>query len=418
MIALFAAAAIFLLVDPFKFFAPSMKPARMPLNQGIAKTIGVAIQKEARPAKKAVLDLFDSHQLVLVGDYGFIREEDEFFNSLIPNLGSVSVSAVGVDFLLSTDQPAIDALIANPAFDEKQARQLIIHRDPFRSNRQQLEIIKTVWAVNHPDPIAQTAAPTSLRLLGLSVDWDVALFAAQQQNQRDPVVLKKVFRNGLPDEAIAKTLEAEVLAKNIKAIALVNRESVFTGFVEPNYESTQKIYGIGDTRRSGRILADSYGQAVCAVTFHVPWKDPRNQTGVTWPVSGQIDGAMGTLANGTIPAFPFALDLSSPSFSRLPIADSDYIQARPFKVKDKEFPAGPKQDRFLGEFGALYIVLNQISDLHPSDPIPDLITEQNKADAARFLAAQNPSRDKPAEMNKMIVQKFENLRGFFSQFRQ
>jgi len=410
------AAVVFMVFSTLGPSTRQEKPPRPGVSDVQADQMGQNLLKEAQPARQTVMKLFANHKIVYLGylSFGFIREETEFVTSLLPMLAENAVEVLAVDFLLADDQPKIDDLMTKAVFDEPLAKRLLSNRHPLLSSQQQLDMLKQAWLTNHPD--GQNMPSTKLRVIGLAITWNVQL-ALQSENNTDPELARQIMFNGLPDNAYARIMEQEAVAPNKKALVYVQRESTLFGFVEPAYKLHSEAFGLGDGKRMARILEEKYPGIGANIMFHTPWQDLKSSTGAGYPAGGNVDAALSKLNRKDWPAMPFALDFQEGSMSQLPIKDSSYNQAQPFKVKDKEIQPPPAIELQLKNLASVYVVLGNIGELNVSTPIPGFVDVSNLEHARKFLPPKEAVVNDPSKVNTMIEQNFAQYAQLLSQFK-
>lgn len=422
LLSLIMAAAVFIIFDPLSLITAKPHPPTPQIHEEQATELGKKLKAEALPAQKALLELFLQKQVLLLGDFMFIKEEGEFLAGLVKDLPGAGVAILAVDFLLADDQPAIDALLEATVFDEARARDLLARRNPFLANRQYLAIMRSAWETRQKSQ----GSTEPFRLLGLNIAWDFAAIQSGQSAGTSPD-LKKIFPRGLPDEAMAKTLVDTVLSKGSKALVFTMRDSSISRFDDPSYQQQTSLFDLGNPKRMGRILFDLYPGQIATVFFHGPWQNAASPLTLGYPAGGVVDAALRSLPKDQWPELPFALDLDNGSFGSWTVRDSDYVAPRQLRIMvadpanpgnqiEKTIPAPQAQERQFREFSSLYIVLGAIGSLNPYEAIPDLVTSANLPTVQKFIPLGTPERDSPPALNNMIAQQGQRIREILVQF--
>lgn len=197
----------------------------------------------AKPASQYVLDLFASHQVVILGELHNAREHKEFLLKLIPELyRKAGVRAIGWEFSRHGENGQLDKLVTAAAFQREAA--LDFARAQFFhdwDSKEHWDVIEAVWHLNH----SLSAGEEKMRLIGLQGNFDWL---------RDD--LTKI---GLAhDREMAAQVEKEILSTDKKGLVFVGRCHDFTHYEFPSSVNMGRPI-------MGNLLHKKYGERVFQV---------------------------------------------------------------------------------------------------------------------------------------------------------
>jgi hypothetical protein len=354
-----ALAVVFIMFNPFGWFEPPEQPL---IEVDSAEAESVYEELSALPAANAgetFGELFSRYPVVLAGELGAVAEEARFIAELVPLLPSMGVRILAMEHLLADDQEMIDRLLAGEEFDEYLAEELLFRRLVTWGYREYLDILRAAWEANR-------GADGPFRVLGLNVLQDYRGIETVE-DFRDPVKLREVMRNGVPDEYMADVLSREVIGRGQSALAFVTREKSFTGFLLKTHSEEMTAIGIEEERQMGRILFEEHGDRFATVLFHSPWPTSLTNSRAQYPVNGVIDAALDRLEADGSPGYPLYIDLRE-----LDIAPDVLIRNTNYAIgynSERE----PENTLRFADMAELYIVLGRIEDLSGATPIDGFV---------------------------------------------
>ena len=114
----------------------------LPIDKA-AKELGVI----AKPPIQYVVDKFDQHDVVFLGESHYVKENLEFLQELIPALYEAGVHALVWEFANDHQQDKLDRLTTSDKFDAELADQLMADWYGF-GYREYRDVYETVWRLN------------------------------------------------------------------------------------------------------------------------------------------------------------------------------------------------------------------------------------------------------------------------------
>ena len=78
-----------------------------------------------------VLGKFEDHDIVLLGEMHYIRQQVEFYHRLIPLLPEHGITLFATEFGRREDQALIDELLGKKEFDVALAKRIMLHQEAF-----------------------------------------------------------------------------------------------------------------------------------------------------------------------------------------------------------------------------------------------------------------------------------------------
>jgi len=384
----------FVFVDPFSLFERNNIPT-MRVNSEIRESMVRFTNQAPTPERFVVEALQDDADVVLIGETGFVKQQLEFAASLIPELAEAGITHLGFQYARIEDQQLVDDLITATNFDEQLAEQILFNHMVILGYQEHVNVFRAAWQANRNR--AEGEPPFRIIALGLTPDYTRI---NEQADAEDPEVLARVFARGIPDQAMAKAIQEQILDAGHKAAVYVKQEHAFTDFEQPIYAQNMEEAGFSNQKRAGNILRDRYGDRVIGALIHSPVRESRSQIGYGYPVGGVLDEIIEELPEGQ--------------------------KARGFYVAESPFADAPIQSDALTEgldteltFQELtdaYITIVPISEYVPVTPIEGFIDESNIERAIREFPGPNPGDISPEEMNEYIAGSAATMSRIFEEF--
>ena len=400
------AVAMFMMIDPFRLFTPAPAPTMVAATKEQGDKFTPAFKADSRVPSELLTQLFQEKQVVLFGNQNLIREELLFLTSVTAQLPSLGVPFLGVDFLLASDQPAIDALLAQATFDPQAARSLLFRRLPLWGYEEYVQVIQASWQA-HQGTLG-SAQPFRLIGLGMSLDYTSL---KDQEDFKNVEKMKQVFAQGVPDqrsaEVVVKTLGSVTDKKVAKMAIFGPRASSYLRFQDRSFAQELAKYGLPDAKRLGNYLAEALGIEACAsVWMHSPWDYKKSPNRVTFPADSVWDNVLRetrTYELGKTVAF----DLRTSVLGQATTLFSDFgLTAETQKT----------QAPLLRDLADVYVVFGPLNRLHSLTPIPDFITPANLDQANRLLPATMGAADSAPQMNESIRRLAEDYQKLLNSF--
>ena len=191
------------------------------------------LDKHAKPAQQYIIDLFEKHQIVIIGEFHNIKEQKDFVLDLIPLLyHEAGVRCIGWEFSRHTDNEQLESLVTAREFDREAALQFA--RDQLGhdwNSKEHWDFIERIWQLNNSLKPGQE----KLRFLGLDMDLDllkvsVVLTSQPQDSPEFKEVLTEVLNR---DKTMAQQVEKKIIDKGQKGLVFVGRCHDFTHYDFP-----------------------------------------------------------------------------------------------------------------------------------------------------------------------------------------
>ncbi len=327
------------------------------------------LEEHGRPPEEYVVSKFADHDVVFLGEYHRIRHDVVLVQRLIPYLDRAGVRNLGLEFLLASDQPLIDSLLAGATYDEGLARRLFWDQWPWWGYQEYVDILRAAWDLNHSR--ARGAPP--FRVLGLNSrgDWSRVW---KQGDLDDPEIRRSVRPEGSSDSVMAATIQREVLAKGEKALVYSGIYHAITRFRQPSDpDSTGRPRSFASQRMGNRIQAQ-IGDRCFLIFLHSPWPGAGGYSDAeVHPVDGVLDGLFAALPSGKR---RMGFDVAGSPLGRLPGRASYWGHAIP-DFRAEMFCDGWIYQKPLREYEGVHVV-------------PGWFNEGNRLDAIAQIANPDP----------------------------
>jgi hypothetical protein len=350
-----------------------------------------------------VADKFDTHDVVLLGEMHWKKQDVEFVRRLIPFLyHAKGVTAFAWEFGASEFQSEADALVNSPEFSRDNAI-AFMRKSNFSWNFEEyLNIIQTIWEVNHSVPEGQP----KIRFLQLGSEHN-----PRRMESPDPAIRRQARLNAAYDEKMGSIIETEVLRKHAKALWYSGLHHAFTHYTQPLF-----LFLKPHDIRGGTYLFQRYPDKIYLIQLSQPFYDRLLTLHIFLP------SVFGTHMN-YVPPFrgtfeqiyraykkPFAVDASHSFFGDLVDKHSYYSLDRWGGVSLREMSDG-------------YIVLCGIDEMQPVGLVPDWVTTSADLEEVKnvlppataagitdieallnYLKADNPQRSQFKDIARLFAQ--------------
>lgn len=387
------AVAFFFFIDPFRLFTGRRMPvARVDEETRIELAEFLANSPSAR---EQVLDLFDTADLVLIGETGYARQHVEFAADLIPVLQSAGIHHLGYQYALIEDQDEIDRLVTAPTFDEEVARRVLFNNLSVFGFQEHVDIFRAAWQVNRQR--ISSEPPFRIVALGNRLDYSAI---TSQDDVEDPEVMQRVFATGVPDQVMAEVMAEQFLDAGLKAAAFLQMDHAHTRFRRSGYEQELADLGFRDMQRAGNALYAEYGSRVVSAALHGPVRHARSPRGFAYPTAGIIETAAEALPDGRTAGF---------RTGQSPFADVAIVSDALARDSEGELT--------LKEYADAWLIVAPVKALSAVTPIEDFITDRNVAEAIRTFPGASPQDATVEDMNEFIVRNAEGMAEVFEEFR-
>ncbi|MEY4390864.1 MAG: hypothetical protein RLZZ400_607, partial [Actinomycetota bacterium] len=202
-------------------------------------------------AQRVVLDLFDSHDVVLLGEEHGIANNLQFVCDLIPNLAGVGVHNIALEFSAEEFQGQSDELLAADVYNPQIARDMLFGYNVGWPYLEYQQVHEAAWLFNRTHDAKVRLIHPSYRY-----DWSKWL------GDRSPENMRGVMHRGGYNEFRAARVSEVVLAGG-KLLGLFGAVHAFSD--SRNFE----VFGLGkDFMSLGMLLKQKYGIAVASVKLN------------------------------------------------------------------------------------------------------------------------------------------------------
>jgi len=384
--------AFLFIVDPFRWFESDNIP-RMRVNNEVQSDMLEHLES-APSADRYIVDSLRSHDIVMIGETGYVKQQLEFLAELIPALDAAGIRHLGYQYANRDDQQLIDELITGATFEESLAQRIMFNHMVILGYEEHRDVFRAAWQVNR----SKSEGEEPFRIVGISITPDYTLIR-EQNDIEDPEILQQVFANGIPDVVMAETVMNEIVNPGYRGVVYTKFEHSLTDFVQTQYSTSMAERGFPDQRRAGNLLAERLGDRVMTALFHTPLQDTRSRTGYGFPVGGLMDAMLDELPEGRRPGFS--------------VAGSPYGEA---PITSDVFTEGIEEDVTLEMLTDGYLLISKIADYETVTPIQNFITEENIDRARAEFPGADPGEVTVDEMNEFMAGTLTALTRVFEGF--
>jgi hypothetical protein len=394
LVAIAAAIGIVVVINPLQYLRGSgaKRPAADPAVLGPLRDFAVTHWKSP---EDYVVGALASHDIVFLGEFYRVRQDVQLAAALVPRLYAAGVRIMGVEYALSDDQPAIDALVNAPRWDEMKARHLLFDWMVTWGYQEYVDLFKAAWALNRGLP--RGAPPFRLLGLGVKQDWQ---YVVKDSDARDPAVVAKIYANGTPDAHMAGVVLHAVAARGEKALVFCGMNHVFTRWRSPAYLKYVTTMHLAETRLAGGIIRDAIGDRVFSIGLHAPWPDSSQKSGLGWAAGGVVDELIAALPEEKRSG---GWDTAGTPLGNLPVKSGAYAEGSPGLTIAALFDG--------------YVVQGPLAGYAPVTPIRDFVRPEDAAQAAAGYPGVKPTAPTVAQVNQSIVDEIQVLKNTLSQFK-
>jgi len=382
----------FLFLDPFGLFRPRRTVHRESFESSRLEALGAELEALGQAPDAYLLGMLDDHTVVFLGEFGRIREQVEFVRSILPRLYAEGHTAVGLSHVRAVDQESIDQVILAASFDEEAVRELLFRRKVLWGYREYLELFRTAWELN----AGRTEGQDPFQIVGLGARTEYS-HVRSAADMEDAAILRRVFPDGLPDEAMAEAVLNFVADTGRGLLVYTGIESSFTRFVDRQYAAAVSLQGIGREGRAGNLVYRELGDRVATVLLHSPWPDSGERGGLSYPLRGLLDALFEQNP------VPIGWSLGGTLLAEHPVERGLYVDGR--------------DDIRFGQMTCGYIMLSPLSNYRAVEAIPGFITANNLETAIAEFPGPTPPRASVSGLNNYIRSLAEDVEARLREFR-
>ncbi|MBN2128515.1 MAG: hypothetical protein JW741_03430 [Sedimentisphaerales bacterium] len=214
------------------------------------------LDRNARPAPEYVVRLFDTYQVVILGEEHNVKEHKDFVIDLIPRLyREAHVRWIGWEFSPDSKNERLEKLVSAPKYDAEAVLQFARDCNPGWNSREHWDIIKAVWQVNH----ARKPDDEKMHLIGLPHDLDVArmYIVARTKPVDSPEFQEVLDENIRYDRTMAQTAAEHIVRKGHKGLLFVGLGHDWTRYQYPPEAAFGRTY-----KTMGGLLKEKWADRV------------------------------------------------------------------------------------------------------------------------------------------------------------
>jgi hypothetical protein len=353
------------------------------LDPALRDTLQTWLAEHGTGTLDYVVGLFDTHDVVLLGEVHYVKQNVVFVHSLLQPLYRAGVRTLAIEFARREDQGRVDSLLAAPEWHEDLARAIVFDQFVEWGYQEYVDIFRAAWELNRALP---PGAPP-FRVLGIndSPDWSLLRTSADLDNGE---IKARVWRGG-GERYWAQTV-LDAVAAGQKVLVYSGIHHAFTAYRQPVVVGGRFVRF--DDTRMGNYVYRAIGKRAVTVFLHAPWAGARGYDDkYVHPADGHIDALMLWMPRQHAVGF----DLGDSPFGRLRVRNAVYANGYP--------------DFRLGQFCDGWIYSNPISEYTGVTPIPDWIRPDN-LDRARRQTPYLRARGFTADQFKAMIARNADLK--------
>lgn len=227
-----------------------------------------------------VLEKFQSHKWVFLGEYHRIKHDADLVNALIPRLHAESgVRHLAFEFLCREQTERANELISAETYDRGRAIEFFRSQFPAWPYEEYLEIFRTSWESNRR--LAKERG--AFRLIGLHPcpDYEVIHFGTDEAAADRERAKQKHY-----DEIMAATLEEQVLEPGVEAL-------IFSGVAHATAKFNEYWFGTDRPlpRMGNLVYRTPYKDEMFFISLHATFWDAGTESDI-YPFDGILDRLM------------------------------------------------------------------------------------------------------------------------------
>lgn len=329
-----------------------------------------------------VLSKFIEHDIVLLGEMHYVKQQLELYHRLIPKLGEKGIRILAYEFARREDQTLLDDLLGKSFFDESLAKTIMIKQESLFGYREYMDVFKLVWQANQ-----KLSQERKIRIIGLSdsINWPLYNQICNTTGRKpNPEEIREIWK-GCNELHWKEVIDAQYAAGHTKILAITGSHHAFTHYREPDSKLVDGRKSFNGFRivRFGNYLHEAYSRKVFNICFHDPWESQI-------VVEGSIAPAKGIIEQSLYPRYhEIGFDLIGSPFGELP-DDSIYaLGYQDFRLKDI--------------FNGM-IYTGRLQDLKHVTPIKDFIDESNIDLFRNYNAYNDEAGLSIAQINALICE--------------
>ncbi len=279
-----------------------------------------------------VINKFNDHDVIFIGENHWIKQQVEFVKDLIPVLYENGIYNLGTEFLNYEDTETANQLITAETFDDKLAEEIAFNSDWGWGYKEYIDVYKKAWELNKNLP----NDAKRFKIFGIQEVMDFS-YVQKEEDFQNPEIMSKVFAGSYEfdeDEGYsAHAIQTEVLDKGEKALIHSGIHHAFTSYYQPRFNAATKSFGgVYEKERMGNLVKNKIGDKTMTIFLHGSWGS-EDDTEEVFPVEGVLDRLFSI--EDYQKYMPFGVDTENTPFGDLAGENSKYKYGYPnFSLKD------------------------------------------------------------------------------------
>ena len=251
-----------------------------------------------------VIEKFDTHDYVFIGEYHRIKHDVDLILKLIPKMYEHGIYNLAIEFGDFKDQYLVDSLLNLSVFDRELAKEIIFNCDPLWGYKEYIDIYQVAWETNHSEI---STNKKKFRIVNIGAKYE-------------PCKEGGAWKDLDPDVFMANVILDEIVSKKEKALVYSGNHHAFTKYHQPLYNfEKDTLFGFTKTRL-GNVIYDSLKEKTFNIYLHAAWVSDKGWDKLSvLPVNGVIDSVMKLLENK-----PVGFDMADSPFGKLSCNNSYY----------------------------------------------------------------------------------------------
>lgn len=226
-----------------------------------------------------VIDTFNKgKRWVILGEFHRVKHDVQLVLDLIPALHRrTGVRCIAFEFISAEGTKEANRLVTQKTFDRAKALDFFKRQVPDWCYNEYFSVLETVWRSNCE--VGESRGMFGIVGLGAGTDWEIVNYGNIKSSK------KELIRQHNCDEFMGKTLEKEVMKKNISALIYVG---------DAHAVAKYKAYWVGTSRQLVRmgnyVHREPYMPYIWTIKLHAPVSISGGPC--LYPFDGRLDRLM------------------------------------------------------------------------------------------------------------------------------
>ena len=301
-----------------------------------------------------ILSKFEDHDVVILSEYHYIKDDPVLVNKLIPILHKNGINIMVTEHAREEDQYLIDSLLSSKVYDESLAMKINFLEFVHWPFKEYIDNFRAAWETNQN----RDANTPPFRILGgnCSTDWSVM---KKPEDFKNPEFHRAVW-GGCTEEGWAKVV-LNAVAEGDKVLVYCGYNHGLTKYHEPRLSDDGQLVGFNSVRM-GNYVYNELGDRVMNILLHKSWDDTLGVKQL--PANGCIDRTMKLLGPDV---YPVGFDVPESPLSKIVLTNcKEKYGYEPFTL-----------DKYCDG----YIFTRPFSEMEAVSLIDGFVTEENLEEA-------------------------------------